>query len=107
VLATTGWSLADVVALSNPFELLVLARAGMVECHERRGFKKRLEVGDVLPWGNIINVAQTEPTLKVFGLDVTEKGGAVRSYKWSGGGSRHNFGERNRVYDMIAACMGV
>jgi hypothetical protein len=107
VLATTGWALADVAALSRPFELLVLARVGMVECHERGGFKKRLEVGVVLPWSNIIDVAQTEPTLKVFGLDVTEQGDVVRSYKWSGGGSQSDSAERNRVYDTIAACMGV
>ena len=106
VLATTGWALDDVAALSQPFSLLVLGRVGMVECHERGGFKKRLEVDVVLPWGNIINVAQTEPTLKVFGLDVTEQGGAVRSYKWSGG-SQRSFAERNRVYDTIAVCMGV
>jgi hypothetical protein len=107
VLATTDWALADVAALSQPFSLLVLARAGMVECHERGGFKKRLEVDAVLPWGNITDVAQTEPTLKVFGLDVTEQGGAVRSYKWSGDGSQRSFAERNRVYNTIAACMGI
>jgi hypothetical protein len=53
VLATTGWALADVAALSQPVSLLVLARAGMVECHERGGFKKRLEVDAVLPWGTL------------------------------------------------------
>jgi hypothetical protein len=79
----------------------------MIECLERGGLTKRLEVGDLLPWGKIIDVAQTEPTLKVFGLDVTEQGGAIRSYTWSGGGSQNTFTERNRVYDTIAACMEV
>lgn len=107
VLVSTGWALADLATLSRPFELLVIARAGMIECHERGGFKKRLEVGDLLPWGDVVNVAQTEPTLRVFGIDVTEKGAAVRTYRWSGGGSREDLAERNRIYGTIAACMGV
>lgn len=107
VLASTGWSLADLAALSRPFDLLVIAHAGMIECHERGGFKKRLEVGDLLPWGDIVNVAQTEPTLRVFGIEVTDKGGAVRTYRFDGGGSREALAERNRIYDTIASCMGV
>jgi hypothetical protein len=104
VLATTGWSVLDVLAVARPFELLVIARAGIIECGEVGGFKKRIAVGEPVPWAEIVEIAQTEPTMRVYGIELMVAGeDQPRTYKWSGGGSRQSYEERNRVYGVIAA----
>jgi hypothetical protein len=107
VLADTGWSIDEVRALACPFDLLVVARAGIVECREPGMFKKRIEVGGVLPWGDIASVVKTEPTLRVYGIEVRgADDGALRAFQWSGDGAHDDHAERNRIYDALVAGAG-
>jgi hypothetical protein len=95
VLAATGWRTQDVIAVARPFDLLVIGMAGIVEC-------SGAEVGDVVPWSEIIDVTPTEPTLRVYGIKVAIAGATTpRSYVWSGGGSQQDLSERNRIYRFL------
>lgn len=102
-LAAKGLELSDVIALSEPFEFVLITRHGIVEVHERGGFRKRTEVGDLLSWDHIKAVTQTQPGMTVFGIELRGEGDILlRSYKWSAGGSREDSAERNRVYAIMA-----
>jgi hypothetical protein len=101
VLAATGWHLRDLVAIARPFAWLVIAKAGIVECHEYGSFKKRTEVSGIVPWGAIVEVRETEPTLREYGIQVTVNGEtAPRIYTWNG--ERQGLPERNRVYRFLS-----
>ncbi len=106
VLASTRWAVSDILAIARPFELLVIAREGLIECRELGGFKKKTAVGELLPWSEIVSVEQTEPTLRVFGIELRGAGGSLlRAYKWSGGGSHQDYEERNRIYHILTAAV--
>ena len=101
VLAATGWGLRDLVSIAQPLEWLVIGKAGLVECREYGMFKKRTEVGEVVPWSAITDARQTEPTLRVYGLEVKIEGeNAPRTYTWSG--ESHGLPERDRVFHFIS-----
>lgn len=107
VLASTDWGLQDVLAVTRPFDLVVIARAGIMECHERGMLKKRFEVDVLLPWNRVATVVQTEPTLRVFGLELRDSASHVLAeFKWSGGGSRDDQAERSRVYSYVTRHAG-
>ena len=107
VLASTGWDLEDVPAITRPLALAVIARAGIAECHQRGMFNKRFEVDAFLPWNRVATVVQTEPTLRVFGLELKNSTGQVLAgFSWSGGGSLEDLAERNRVYAYLARHTG-
>jgi hypothetical protein len=101
VLAATGWNLRDLVAVAQPFNWLVIAKAGIVECNEYGVFKKRTEVGEIAPWSAILDVRQTEPTLREYGIEIAVSGeDAPRAYRWNS--EQHGLPERNRVYRFLA-----
>jgi hypothetical protein len=106
VLASTRWVVSDILAVARPFELLVIARQGVIECRELGGFKKKIAVGELLPWNDVVTVEPTEPTLRVYGIEIKDARGLLRTYTWSGGGSQQDRKERDRIYRIVTAVTG-
>ena len=74
--------------------MYVICDAGILSARGSGIFTKRMHV-NLVPWSEIAEIAQTEPTLRVY------SGESILDLTYSGGGSANDLAEWNRIYGYL------
>lgn len=100
ILSRAGLSPDDTLAVSRADDFVAVCTTGVGVGDEYGMFKKRVQLGDFVPWDRVASVAVTEPGLKVFGLEMRGGDGAVL-FKQTWNSVSEGLPERDRLLDVI------
>jgi|SRR5947209_7405429 len=91
---------SDVIGVSLADDFVAFLTTGIGIGSEYGMFRKKLVLGDFVPWETLSHVSLTEPSLKIFGIEVVAHDGSTAlALRWYG--EVEGRPERDRVCAIV------
>jgi hypothetical protein len=95
-----GIDISEVHAVTSADGCHAICESGILEVGESGFFRKTMTTR-LIPWADVGEVVRTEPTLKVYGIELRGRDRQrMKEFRWYGAAS---FADRDRIYERIVA----